>query len=45
MEQKKRYTLRLVKELADLVEAEAKKKGVSVNAVIVDVLWKWKQKN
>ena len=36
-----RFTFRLPKELFDNLKNEAKKKGTSVNALILQILWDW----
>lgn len=40
-EDRVRMTLRIVPKLNKKLEKQAKEKGKSKNAVIVDALWKW----
>lgn len=37
-------TLRMTEELAEYITRIAKKKGITRNALIVQILWDWKKK-
>ena len=41
---RERFTLRLPKELFLYVQDEADRTGVSINALILNVLWEWLEK-
>ncbi len=40
-----RFTFRLPKALFDKLKCEAQQQGVSVNALILQILWDWAKKN
>jgi predicted HicB family RNase H-like nuclease len=43
-----RFTLRITKELKDQLQANGKKMGLSLNSLVVQILWAWvemKQEN
>lgn len=41
IDKRARFTLRLPEALLDLIGKEAMKKGVSLNALILQILWDW----
>ena len=40
-----RFTFRIPNELLEMLKKEASKKGVSVNAQILQILWEWVKKS
>lgn len=42
-EERKRYTFRLPNELYGELEEQATKQGISVNALILKILWEWEE--
>ncbi len=42
---RERFTFRLPEKLLNSLKNEAFKKGVSLNALILQVLWEWAEKN
>lgn len=40
-----RFTLRLPKELFERIQFEAERKGLSMNSIILEILWDWSEKN
>ena len=42
-EERKRYTFRLPKELYQKLKQEAKKQGISINALMLNILWDWEE--
>ena len=40
-----RFTLRLPNNLIECLRKEANKQGVSINALILNILWEWVEKN
>ncbi len=40
-----RFTLRITKELKCQLEARRKQIGVSLNALVIQILWDWVKKN
>lgn len=38
---RERFTFRIPKRLMQMLRNEAKEKGVSVNALILQILWQW----
>lgn len=42
-EERKRYTFRLPNELYEELEEQATKQGISVNALILRILWEWEE--
>lgn len=43
-EERKRYTFRLAKGLYLKLEQEAKKQGISINALMLKILWDWSER-
>lgn len=43
--QKERFTFRIPKKLLDALKGEAEEVGVSVNALILNILWDWAKQN
>ena len=43
-EERKRYTFRLPKGLYLKLEQEAKKQGISINALMLKILWDWSER-
>lgn len=44
-EKRIRFTLRLTNNLIEDLRKEANKQGVSINALILNILWEWLEKN
>ena len=42
---RKRVTLRLTEKMYSVLKAESEKKGVPINALINEYLWKWKNED
>ena len=40
-----RYTLRLPATLYEQLGSESSKQGISINALILQILWEWAEKN
>lgn len=41
---RKRYTFRIPEELYQMAKAKADRLGISMNALLLDILWEWKKK-
>lgn len=44
-DERARFTFRIPQKTFDLLKVEAEKRGVSVNALILQILWEWANKN
>ncbi len=44
-EDRRRFTLRLPDELFEKLNIEAERRGLSINSMILEILWKWEEKN
>ena len=40
---RKRYTFRIPEELYQMAKAKADRLGISMNALLLDILWEWKK--
>lgn len=40
-----RFTLRLTSELKDRLEGSGKRMGISLNALVVQILWDWAEQH
>lgn len=38
---RERFTFRIPKKLLEMLKSESEKKGVSINALILQILWEW----
>ena len=43
-DERERFTFRIPSKLIDLLRKEAVEKGVSLNALILQILWEWVEK-
>lgn len=41
---RKRYTFRMPEELYQMAKTKADRLGISMNALLLDILWEWKKK-
>ena len=41
---RKRYTFRMPEELYQIAKTKADRLGISMNALLLDILWEWKKK-
>ncbi len=44
-EERRRFTLRLPDKLFEKLNIEADRRGVSINSMILEILWEWAEKN
>lgn len=42
---RERFTLRMPTRLYEMLQGEADKLGVSINAMVLNILWEWAEEN